>query len=117
MENEESENFGEEFSGEISDTRNLGGNISLVGFADIDGATMVVVKKMVGSYGKRFSERVPNMINLKVTLKPVHRTEQNEIYEIAVHLIHGQKTTAIVSDRNLFFAIDSAMKKVEAQLD
>ena len=40
----------------MDDNVQLGGNIELSGFRDIDGASMVVLKKIIGNYARRLSE-------------------------------------------------------------
>ena len=43
----------------MDDTMQLGGNIELSGFSGVDGASMIVLKKIIGNYGKHFSEIRP----------------------------------------------------------
>jgi ribosome-associated translation inhibitor RaiA len=101
----------------MDDSMQLGGNIELSGFKDIDGASMVVLKKIIGNYGRRFSELSGNFESLKITMKPVHETEKSEKYEIHVQVIvDGKPVASEVIERNLFIAIDNALKKVESQL-
>lgn len=99
-----------------SDIR-LGGNIELVGFRELDGATMSVLKKMVGSYARKFSDRDDKFQGLKLTLKPIHQREKSEMYEIHAHLHEtGQQYDAEATERNLFVAVDTALKKIEERL-
>ena len=101
----------------MDDSMQLGGNIELSGFRNLDGASMVVLKKIVGNYGRRFSELVANFESLKITMKPVHETQKSENYEIHAHLIAAGKTVASEAiERNLFVAIDNALKRIESQL-
>lgn len=98
----------------------LGGNITLVGFKEIDKAELVVVKKLVGSYARKFSDLVPNFEHLTVTLKPVHKTEGSEKYELhAKALIKGNTVVSELVERNLFVGLDSVLSKVfgEAERD
>ncbi len=91
----------------------LGGNIELSGFKDIDGASMVVLKKIIGNYGRRLSELSDKFESLKVTMKPIHETEKSEKYEIhAQVMINGKPVVSEVVERNLFVAIDTALKKI-----
>ena len=97
------------------DTLQLGGNIELSGFKELDGATLIVVKKIVGNYARKFSETVQSFEKLKVTLKGVHKTEANQVNELHGQIIAaGKPTVAEETDRNLFFALDKVMKKLEA---
>ena len=101
----------------MDDSMQLGGNIELSGFRNIDGASMVILKKIIGNYGRRFSEIANNFENLKITMKPVHETEKSENYEIHAQLIAaGKPVVSEVVERNLFVAIDNALKKIESQL-
>lgn len=95
----------------------LGGNIELSGFRDLDGSSMVILKKMVGNYAKRMSELTEKFENLKLTMKPVHETEKSELYEIHAQLMdNGKPVVSEVTERNLFVAIDSALKKIVSEI-
>ena len=97
----------------MSDNIELGGNIELSGFKDIDSASMVIVKKMVGNYAKKMSDLVSSFERLHITVKAVHATEKSEKYEIHSRLINrGKPTVSEVTDRNLFVAIDDSLKKL-----
>ena len=99
---------------EKEDLLQLGGNIQLTGFSSLDGGQMVVVKKIVGNYAKKLSEMCNKFESLAVTMKPVHETEASKIYEIhAKCMDNGKPITSAVDDRNVFIALDSALKKVE----
>ena len=95
----------------------LGGNIELSGFNVVDGAGMIVVKKIVGNYARRFSEITKQFELLSLTLKTVHEREKSEKYELHAKVMDtGKSYTAEVTDRNLFFAIDNVLKKVEQEI-
>ena len=95
----------------------LGGNITLVGFKELGYAEFVVVKKVVGNYARKFSEKTP-FTNLRLTLKPIHKTtDEVTKFEIKANLeIDGTHYHAELVDHNLFIAIDTILKKLEAQL-
>jgi ribosome-associated translation inhibitor RaiA len=94
------------------DSMELGGNIQLAGFRDIDSSSMVVLKKILGNYAKRLSE-LSEFEKLHVTMKPVHEREKSEKYEIhAKLLVKGKPIVSDVVERNLFVAVDSALKKI-----
>lgn len=102
----------------MGDDVRLGGNIQLTGFRDIDSSSMVVLKKIIGNYAKRIAELTKKMEVLHITLKPVHEREKSEKYEVHVHLIDNGKVYASeVTDRNLFVAVDSVLKKIVNELD
>lgn len=91
----------------------LGGNIELSGFRDIDGASMVVLKKIIGNYGRRLSEISGKFEKLSVIMKHVHETEKSSKYEVHAKLVDDGKPFASEAvERNLFVAVDSALKKI-----
>ncbi len=95
----------------------LGGQIVLSGFKDIKPAEIIVVKKLVGSYARKFSDDIKGYESLNLRLKEVHKTPGSEKYEIQAKLIHeGKLESSEVIERNIFVAVDSALKKLESQL-
>lgn len=98
----------------MDDTVVLGGNIELSGFSELDGGSMIILKKVVGNYAKKFSERCSKFEKLSVNMKTVHEREKSEKYELHAKLLdNGNPSTSEVTDRNLFFALDSVLKKIE----
>ena len=101
----------------MDDVMQLGGNIELSGFKDIDGASMVVLKKIIGNHVRRMTEISDKFESLKVTMKPVHETEKSEKYEIHAQLMNdGKAVVSEVVERNLFVAVDDALKKVISEI-
>ena len=99
------------------DTLTLGGNIQLAGFRDVEPATMIVVKKIVGTYARHFSGKFPKFELLKVSMKKIHEKEHTEKYELhALVVDSGRQHAASVTERNLFVALDAALKKVESSI-
>lgn len=99
------------------DVLELGGSIQLAGFSGLDGGQMVVIKKIVGNYAKRLNEICGKFESLSMTMKPVHETEASKIYEIhAKCMDSGKPVVSQVDDRNLFIAMDSALKKVVSEI-
>ena len=67
------------------DSLNLGGNIQLSGFRALDGASMIIIKKMVGSFANKIAEKCKKFQNLRIHLKKLHQTEGSEgINHVAV---------------------------------
>jgi ribosome-associated translation inhibitor RaiA len=98
----------------MAETLELGGNIGLTGFSELDPGAMVVVKKIVGNYAKRFSEIQKEFEKLDVSLKTVHKKETSGKCELhALVRAKGKKYSAEVTEMNLFFALDKVLKKVE----
>ena len=92
----------------------LGGNITLVGFKERDFAEIIVVKKLVGQYARRFHDNISGFEHLTVSLKTVG-TNKLELH--AKCEVSGTAHNAEVTDRNLFVALDSVLKKVLAQIE
>ena len=91
----------------------LGGNIQLSGFRHIDGASMVILKKIIGNYARKMSDITKKFESLHVTMKPVHETEKSEKYEIHTKLMdNGKPIVSEVVERNLFVAVDNSLKKI-----
>jgi ribosome-associated translation inhibitor RaiA len=100
------------------DTLDLGGNIQLTGFSDIDKGEMIILKKIIGNYARKFSDRSDKFEQLSVTMKPVHKTEASSIFEMHAKLIdNGKPIVGEHSDRNIFVATDAVLKKVEKGLN
>ena len=95
------------------DIKQLGGNIVLSGFREIDGGSMVILKKIVGNYARKFSDMCTNFESLQINMKTVH-DNQFELHGMVIN--NGQNTTSTFVDRNLFFAVDKIMKKIETSL-
>lgn len=102
----------------MEDSVSLGGNIELSGFRNIDQGSMVILKKIVGNFAKKFSEQNEDFQKLHVTMKPIHEREKGEKYEIHGRLqVNGHSLSAEMVDRNLFYCLDKVMKKLESELE
>ncbi|MFH1398592.1 MAG: hypothetical protein ABIG95_00590 [Candidatus Woesearchaeota archaeon] len=95
------------------ETMELGGNISLSGFSVLDRDSMVIVKKIVGNYTRKFSE-TGSFEKLHLRMKVVHGTEKYELHGMVVD--KGKQYPSEITDRNLYFAIDRVFKKIEAMM-
>jgi 23S rRNA pseudoU1915 N3-methylase RlmH len=101
----------------MSDALQLGGNIELAGFREIDPASMVVLKKIVGNYARRFSEQCSSFEKLSLNIKKVHETEGSKKFEIHGMVIDKGKTfTSEITDRNMFVVVDMVLKKIESEM-
>lgn len=99
-------------------SKGLGGSIELTGFRDIDSSSMEVLKKIIGNHAKRIAELTKKPENLHITLKHVHEREKSEKYEIHAKIIDSGKVYASeLTDRNLFVAVDTVLKKLVNELD
>jgi len=89
----------------MTDIVELGGNISLEGFSDLERAKLIVVKKIVGNYAKAIEG---NYEKLRVSL-----AKEGDDYKVIV-AVKGKESeqNAESLDKNLFMALDSAFKKI-----
>jgi ribosome-associated translation inhibitor RaiA len=96
----------------------LGGNIELTGFTGLVPGSMTIIKKVVGTYAKKYSELKTDFQKLHLTMKPIHKTtQQAKNFQVNAKMIYGGRVAASESeDRNLFRAIDAALKKIEAEI-
>ncbi|MGV8151167.1 MAG: hypothetical protein ACP5NV_05555 [Candidatus Woesearchaeota archaeon] len=101
----------------VNEALSLGGNIQLVGFKQVSMSEVVVVKKLVGSYTRKIQENCKNFESVAVMLKEIHKIDNNAKNEIHVKVIDNGKTFhSEVVDKNLFVALDSALKKILAEV-
>lgn len=95
----------------------LGGSISLSGFNKVERPVMTVLKKIVGNYVRKINDKSENFQGLNLNLKLVHEREKSEIYEIHAKMIeNGNPVVSSATDRNLFVAIDSALKRIDKEI-
>ena len=94
----------------------LGGNIKLAGFNDIEPMKLIVVKKMVGTYAKKISDNLSEFQELSLHLKPIHDNpdkDDNIKCELQAKLIiDGKPFNSEITDYNLFFAIDKVLARL-----
>ena len=90
----------------------LGGNIELQGFKDLDGGSMVIVKKMVGNHVRKISDQCDNFEKLTVNMKRVG--PGNNKFEIAAKLMdNGRPYNSEVTDFNLFVTLNKTLEKMQ----
>jgi hypothetical protein len=89
----------------------LGSFIELEGFTEREPGELVIIKKLIGNHVKRLSERLPELQKVALTQKHSHGH-----FEIHGKLLwDGREAFTNVTDTNLFFALDSCLKKLEQQ--
>lgn len=89
----------------------LGGNIQLSGFSNLDQSKMIVIKKMVGNHVKRLDTSKIKVLLLKLTLKTVHSDKQ---FEIHGHLeTNGKVYKSEAIDHNIFFSLNKVLNGLE----
>jgi hypothetical protein len=88
----------------------LGDFIQLDGFVEKEPGELVVVKKIIGNYVKHISVKLPNFERLSITQKPnSHYTIESTIFW------NGKEASYEHKDDNLFFALDTCLKKLERE--
>ena len=93
----------------------LGGNIKLVGFKEVDSGSMVVLKKIIGNYARKIADHDSTFQGIEINLKKIHDTGEGSHpkFEIqAKAIIDGHARNAEFVDRNLFVGVDTTLKKV-----
>ncbi len=101
----------------MSDALQLGGSIELSGFKELDPGSMVILKKIVGNYARKFSSQCEDFEKLSLSMKKVHETEGSRKFEIHGMVIDKGKTyLSTVTDYNLFIVLDRVLKKIEAEM-
>jgi len=88
---------------EQEDKLTLGGGIELVGFKEIDFGSMVILKKMVGGYVRKFSDENQGFEKLIVKL-----VDKKKIH--VELMISGKSKVMEAEANNLFVSLDKALK-------
>ncbi len=87
----------------------LGGNIELINFDDIEPGKLVVVKKIVGNFTKKITDSGKAFERLVIDLID---KEKNIVKGTLV--VEGKEKTEEASDNNLFFALNNLLSKLSA---
>ncbi|MCK4670625.1 MAG: hypothetical protein KAT43_05475 [Nanoarchaeota archaeon] len=97
----------------------LGGNIELSGFRELDSGSMIILKKIIGNYVRRFSDQSAKFEGIRIVLKPVFTSnlEKPSRFEVQGKLFdNGKMYSANHSDNNVFVTIDRVLGKIERSL-
>jgi len=92
----------------------LGGSIELTGFKELDSAELIILKKIIGNYARKFSDSVEDYEKLSLNLKKAKGKNKFEV--LGKLLIKGNPVNADVTDVNLFVAVAEVLKKLENQV-
>ncbi len=93
----------------------LGGSIELVGFKELDGGSMIILKKMVGNHVRKLSDIADNFEKLTVSMKKVGSGHNK--FEIQAKVMdNGKPYVSEVTDFNLFFTLNKALSQIQNQL-
>lgn len=97
----------------MEDIKNIEKSIQYTGFREIDSASMGIVKKTAENHARKIKEHTDKIELIKLTLKPVHKKEKSEIYEVHAYIIDkGKKYACETTNRNLLAAVDDALNKI-----
>jgi len=90
-------------------TIKLGDKIILEGFKEIDNASMVIAKKIIGNYIKKISEKNPKFENLTIILN-----KSKEGFNSNIILVIDKKESRFSNENaNFFMSIDGAFKNIK----
>ena len=93
------------------------GKVELSGFHEIDDEAMEVLKRILRTNIKRFHEICTKFEKLTLRMKKVHAQVHSEKYEIHASVLdNGKLYTSATTEKDLFLAIDEAIKKIEHEL-
>ena len=91
----------------------FGGNIELSGFSNLEPGVMTILKKIVGNYARRMSDKCKNFEKLNLTMKIVHAKEKSEKYELHAKVLdNGKPHNSSSVDRNFFVAVYGSLKAI-----
>jgi len=94
----------------------LGGNIELSGFNGLKKVNNVVINKIIGNNVKKCKDMCENFESLHLRLKTIHG--DNGKIELHAKIIdNGNVYVAEIVDRNLYFALDSVLKKLKTEIE
>lgn len=94
-----------------SEPQLLGGNIELSGFRALDAGSMIVLKKIIGNYARKFSDQHGGE-KLALAL----RQESDNLALSGTVLRQGSSIVAEHAEKNIFVLVDTVLKKLENQL-
>lgn len=89
----------------------LGGNIELIGFLEVDGNDLIIIKKIVGNYTKDLADSVDGFERINVTLAQ----QESPFIVVSAAVVRGKAVSSERKDKNLYFALDASLKDVLAR--
>ncbi|MFH2021285.1 MAG: hypothetical protein ABIJ34_07765 [archaeon] len=96
-------------------TIELGGNIILVGFRERDPAELIVLKKIIGNYARKYADNLTGYESLTISLKPIGGEKSKKFEVSAKLLVAGKPIASDVTENNIFVCVSDALKKIEKQ--
>lgn len=96
---------------------NLGGSIILSGFKEIDGGSMIILKKMIGNSVRKISDKNSGFEQLKIHMKSLHEIGDNKKYEIKGKVLNnGNPINSETTNKNIFIGVANLLEGLEKQL-
>lgn len=85
----------------------LGGNIKLEGFEDVEPRQMIIVRKVIGTFARKFSDTIEGFEGISIHLK------KGDKFEVTAKLtVKGEAKESKAEDANLFFAMSGALNSL-----
>ena len=94
----------------------LGGNIELIGFKDLDSAELIILKKIIGNYARKFFDNLEGYEQLSINLKKIGGEKSNKFEVDAKLMSNGKPINSNVTENNVFVSVSEVLKKVEKQV-
>jgi|TARA_Y100000034_G_C6744299_1_gene330469 hypothetical protein len=84
----------------------LGGNITLINFEQIENGELIITRKVAGNYTKEISKKYQDFKKIIITIIPETK------YRIKINLEKENNKESEAENSNLFFALDQALSKI-----
>ena len=106
------------YSFTVADSMELGGNIELVGFHELASSDLIVLKKIIGNYVRRFSNHLnEDYESASVHLKKIHGAKSSR-YEVHAKVIaKGKQFVSEAVENNIYIGVAEVLKKLESQIE
>lgn len=96
---------------------NLGGHIELSGFSGLDGGSMVILKKIVGNYARKFSAGSSGFEKLSLKMGSADGVGSQGRFTVEGTVINnGKAYSSSLADCNLFIVLDRVLKSIESDM-
>ncbi len=95
----------------------LGKQISLTGFHDLDSMLLIPLKKNLVNKVKKISERSKDFRTLKLVMKKLHHTDGSDLFAVKGRVNDGGKVfSAEHTDRDVLLAVRKVLEKLEQEM-
>ena len=94
----------------------LGGSIELVGFKEFEPSELVVLKKIIGNFVRKFADNVEGYEKLTISIKRVGSPKSNKFEVQTKLMVSAKPVNSDVTENNVYFALAQSFKKLENQV-